>query len=70
VLSRWDQEVIAHAYGLGQREVVADVQLIVEGSEPLDDLLVRVCHVHKWNAAGGFRYLRTVRLALLGQLPR
>jgi hypothetical protein len=68
-LSRWDCSVLAQGYGLGTPQVSADARLVSGWSGPLDDLLADLRVRHSWSAAAAYRYLRSVRRALLGQLP-
>lgn len=62
--------MVAQAYGVGRGDVAADALLISQWRGPGDDLLVYLQRKHDWNAVGAYRYVRTVRRALLGQLPR
>jgi hypothetical protein len=66
VLSSWDIGVVSQAFGLGRREVVADVVMITTARGPADDLLAALCQRHKWTAGVAYRYLRMVRTALRG----
>jgi len=66
VLTSWDRGVVAQAYGLGEREVTADTALVVQWRGPTDDLLAALRERHGWAAAAAYRYLRTLRRALLG----
>jgi hypothetical protein len=66
VLSSWDIGVVSQAFGVGQRQVVADVVLITTARGSADDLLAVLRTRHDWTAANAYRYLRTLRLALRG----
>lgn len=66
MLSKWDVGVVSQAFGVGQRDVVADVVLITTARGPGDDLLATLRARHNWSAAIAYRYLRTLRVALLG----
>ena len=69
MLSSWDQARLAQAFGLGQREVAADVLIVAQWRAPADDLLAFLEQKHRWSAASAYRYVHTVKRALLGQLP-
>lgn len=60
MLSRWDQGVLAQAYGLAQHEVTADAAMIAHWRAPMDDLLAVVRERHDFSAAAAYRYLRFV----------
>jgi hypothetical protein len=64
VLSSWDVGVVSQAFGVGHREVVADVVLITTARGPADDLLAILRMRHNWTAGNAYQYLRTLRLAL------
>lgn len=66
MLTSWDRGVVAQAYGLGEREVTADAALVAQWRGPTDDLLAALRERHGWAAAAAYRYLRTLRRALLG----
>lgn len=68
-LSRWDCSVLAQGQGLDASDVSADARLVSTWRGPLDDLLADLRLRHSWSAAAAYRYLRSVRRALLGQLP-
>ena len=70
MLNNWDQTLLAHAYGLPEQDVVSDATLVSQWRGPADDLLAVLRERHAWDAATAYRYLRTLRRALLGQLPR
>ncbi len=58
--------MLAQAYGLGEREVAADAALVAHWCGPTDDLLAALRERRGWAAAAAYRYLRTLRRALLG----
>lgn len=59
--------MLAQAYGLGQREVLADAVLIVQWTGPADELLAALRERHAWSTLTTYRYLRTLRRALAHQ---
>jgi hypothetical protein len=69
VLTNWHQKLLAQGYGLDAREVVRDATLVARWHGPADDLLAILRERHAWGAAAAYRYLRTLRRALIGQLP-
>jgi hypothetical protein len=70
VLNRWDQGVLAQAFGLGPRQVRVDASEIARWRGPADELLAVLRDRHDWAAVTAYRYLRTVLRALRGQQPR
>ena len=70
MLSSWDTARLAQAYGLAKRDVAADALVVAQWRGPSDDLLAFLEKKHHWSAGPAFKYLRTLRRALLGQLPR
>lgn len=66
MLSSWDIGVVPPAFGVGQRQVVADVVLITTARGSADDLLAVLRTRHDWTAANAYHYLRTLRLAQRG----
>jgi hypothetical protein len=70
MLSAWDQGVLAQGFGVSRSQVSDDAALITAWRGPLDDLLADLRGRHSWTAVVAYRYLRTVRQALRGGLPR
>jgi hypothetical protein len=68
VLSTWNRDVLAQAFGLGHKEVGLDAALVVGWHGPVDDLLSELRTRHGWAAVDAYRYLRTLRHALRGDL--
>jgi hypothetical protein len=69
MLNHWDRSVLAQAYGLGDKAVVADAMLVVRWRGPLDDLLAQLRERHSWTAVVAYRYLRAVHQSLRGSRP-
>jgi hypothetical protein len=66
MLSSRDIGVISQAFGVGHRQIVADMLMMTTSRGPADDLLGALSARHGWTAAEAYRYLRVLRRAERG----
>jgi len=56
--------LLAEAFETGEQDVLRDVQIVLLWQEPLDDLIVWLCHQHTWRPDIAVNYLITIRKAM------
>ena len=59
-LSRHDVMVLAAAYELKRRDIIADERIAATWNEPVDELVAWLSHRHGWRAELSVSYLTTM----------
>jgi len=59
-LSRHDVMVLAAAYELKRRDIIADERIAATWNEPADELVAWLSHRHGWRAELSVSYLTTM----------